>query len=333
MPTLVTLPSPKISLTWITDIHLSAVAPGRRSDAYRDQIFSKLNFVQKLTTQVGGACLCGGDIFHIKGSHSKANSLNMINEAIRVFGAFPTGKIYSAVGNHDIQFDRMDTITSQPIGVLIEAGVCHAINHNPVIFTNETDSVRVSVETFDYASGVETLAALMQSGPRLEVDYRVGIIHASGAPGDSRELFGEWTIGYNQLSGLDFDILLWGHDHTRTETVSCGNITHVNLGSLSRAALSRDEAERKIVAPVITFSASGARIKEVEVPCLPIAQVFRVEDKVIEKVRDNADVRKFFSDMNESVDGIESDSPVEVIELLCKDDPEVLSLVKDLCAF
>lgn len=331
---IIKLPSSKVALSWITDVHLSAIAPGRRSDAYRTQIFSKLNFARDLTAQVNGVCLCGGDIFHIKGSHSKANSLHMINEAIRVFGSFPTGKIYSAIGNHDVQYDRMDTIPSQPIGVLIEAGVCHALNYEPVIFTNEDETVKVSVETFDYADGITTLEALMATGKRQEgVDYRLGVVHASAISGNSREQFGEWMIGYNQLQDLDFDILLWGHDHTRTETETCGNVTHINLGSLSRAALSRDEVERKIVVPVLTFSSTGARIKEVEVPCLPIAQVFRVEDKVVEKVAGNDDVKKFFSDMNDSVDGIVSDSPIEVIEMLCKDDPEVGNLVKDLCAY
>jgi len=328
------LPNSSVVFTWITDIHLSAVAPGRRSDAYRSQIFRKLDFVRELTEKVNGVCLCGGDIFHIKGSHSKANSLNMINETIRMFGSYPTGKIYSAAGNHDIQFDRMDTIPSQPLGVLIEAGVCHLLNHEPVIFTNEDESVKVSVETFDYAGGVETMAALLNSGDRHpDVDYRLGIVHASGVPGDSRERFGEWTVGYNQLKDIDFDLLLWGHDHTRTETATVGNVTHINLGSLARAALSSDETERKIVTSILTFTAEKARIKEVEVPCLPIAQAFRTEDKVIEKSKDNSEVRKFFSDMNESVDEIISDDPIVVIESLCKDEPILASLIKELCEY
>ncbi len=328
------LPNKDVVLTWITDIHLSAVAPGRRSDAYRSQIFKKLNFVSELTHKVNGVCLCGGDIFHIKGSHSKANSLNMINEAIRVFGSFPTGKIYSAVGNHDIQYDRMDTIPSQPIGTLIEADVCHCINREPIIFTNENETIKVSVETFDYASGLETQAAILGSGDRLEgVDYRIGIVHASGVSGDSKEFFSDWMIGYNQLKHLDFDIMLWGHDHSRTETETCGNITHINLGSLARAALSTDETERKVVAVVLTLGAERARIKEVEVPVLPIDQVFRVEDKRVEKVKDSTEVKKFFNDMNDSVDDITTSDPIEIIETLCKDDTSLMELTKDLCNF
>lgn len=328
------LPSNDVVFTWITDIHLSAIAPGRRSDSYRSQIFDKLKFVSDLTHKVGGICLCGGDIFHIKGSHSKANSLNMINEAIRTFGSFPTGKIYSAVGNHDIQFDRMDTIPSQPIGVLIESEVCHCLNNHPVLFTNQTDTVTVSVESFDYASGVDTLAALLNSGERLEgVDYRIGIVHASGVSGESKEFFGDYLIGYKQLKHLDFDVLLWGHDHSRTETETCGNVTHINLGSLARAALSVDETERKVVASVLILGEDKARIREVEVPILPIEQVFRTEDKKVETAKDNSEVKKFFNEMNESVDDITSGDPIEVIEALCVGDPKLAELVKELCEY
>ena len=330
----IVIPNKDVVFTWMTDIHLSAVAPGRRSDAYRSQIFKKLNFISELTHKVNGVCLCGGDIFHIKGSQSKANSLNMINEAIRTFGSFPSGKIYSTVGNHDIQFDCMDTIASQPIGILMEADVCHCLNREPLIFTNEDGSVNVSVETFDYTSGVETQAALLGAGERLDgIDYRIGIVHASGVSGDSKEFFNDWLIGYNQLKNIDFDILLWGHDHSRTETETVGNVTHINLGSIARAALSMDEIERKVVATVITLGAEKARIKEVEVPVLPIEQVFRVEDKKVETVKDNAEVKKFFNDMQDSVDDISSDDPIVVIEALCLEEPKLAELVKELCEY
>jgi hypothetical protein len=216
----------------------------------------------------------------------------------------------------------------------MEAGVCHCLNREPLIFTNEDGSVNVSVETFDFASGVETQAALLGSGERQDgVDYRIGIVHASGVSGNSKEFFNDWLIGYNQLKNIDFDILLWGHDHSRTETETVGNVTHINLGSIARAALSMDEVERKVAATVITLGAEKARIKEVEIPVLPIEQVFRIEDKKVETVKDNAEVKKFFNDMQDSVDGISSGDPITVIEALCLEEPKLAELVKELCEY
>lgn len=334
-PTVIQLPWEKVTFSWITDLHLSAVPPGKRSADYEDQMFDKLDFVRNLSLARNAVCLCGGDIFHVKGPKSHANSLRMINRLIALIKQYPLGKWYSCIGNHDIQYDRMDTVPNQPIGVLIESDVCHPLNFHPVIFTNNDQSVKVLVESFDYAGGSETHAAIKAAGRRPEgIDYRIGIIHASGGPGDSRESFGEWMIGYNHLQHEDFDLMLWGHDHGRIETMSVGNITHVHLGALSRAALTETEINRKISVPIISFTSEKASIKEVEVPVLPAEQIFRKEDKIIEKIdEDTTEVKQFFSAMSESVEGITSGNPIEVIEALCVTDKTLSSLVKDLCEY
>ena len=334
-PKIVKLPWEKVTFTWITDIHLSAIPPGKRSPDYEDQMFSKLEFVKNLTTSREAVCLCGGDIFHVKGPKSSANPLRMINRLIGLIKTYPLGKWFSCIGNHDIQYDRMDTVTNQPIGVLIESNVLHPINWEPVIFTNKNESVKVLVESFDYAEGAETCAAIKAAGMRPEgIDYRIAIVHASGSPGDSRDSFGSWMIGYNQLKNEDFDLILWGHDHSRLETMRVGNVTHILLGALSRAALTETEITRKITVPILTFTPEKASIKEIDVPVLPAEQIFRKEDKVIEKIdEDNAEVKKFFNAMNDSVDGITSENPIEIIEVLCEKDSKLSSLIKDLCEY
>jgi hypothetical protein len=228
----------------------------------------------------------------------------------------------------------MDTLHNQPLGILAEAGVYVPLNRDPLrIEVDDTDPWNVLIETWDFASQEETYKALKQSGPRPDdVEYRLGIVHASGCSGDSKEFFTETIIGYNQLKKLDFDILLWGHDHTRTETEQCGNVTHVNLGSLARAALSTDEIERPVSAVLITLKQTGAKIKEIPLKVLPLEQAFRTEDKKVADVHQTAEMKEFFSDLSESVNEIESTNPIEVIDALCKDDPKLGSHVKEACS-
>ena len=78
-----------LNLVWITDLHLSDRAPGRRSDQYRAQIFDKLRQVRDICVEHDAICLVGGDVFHIKAPQSKANPPSLIREAIEVFGSFP----------------------------------------------------------------------------------------------------------------------------------------------------------------------------------------------------------------------------------------------------
>jgi DNA repair exonuclease SbcCD nuclease subunit len=319
-----------LNLVWITDIHLADRPPGRRSEAYRQHIFDKLAQVSEICREHNALCLVGGDVFHIKAPKSPSNSLDLIREAIEVFGKFPGGKVYGCIGNHDIQFDRMDTLPQSPLGILIESGVYVPLNGDPLIL--EMPSFNVQMDTWDFAEQEETYRALKLSGPRPDgVDYRIGIVHASGCSGDSKEFFSTSIIGYNQLRKLDYDIMLWGHDHTRTETETCGNITHVNLGSIARAALSEDETDRPVSAVLLRLTPEGARIKEIPLRVVPLDQAFRIEDKRVLDVRDTSEMKAFFSELSESVDEIESSDPITVVEALCKDDPKLCAHVKEKC--
>ena len=320
-----------LNLIWITDIHLSDRPPGRRSERYREQIFDKLKQVRDLCVKHNALCLVGGDVFHIKTPKSPANSLSMIREAIEVFGSFPGGCVYGCVGNHDIQFDRMDTLSHQPLGILEEAGVYRVIDKSLIIEAGGSDW-KIQVDAWDFMDQEQTYAALKTSGPYPDdTAYRIGLVHASGCTGDTREFFGTNIIGYNQLRNLDYDFLLWGHDHTRTETETCGFVTHINLGSLSRAALSMDEADRPVSAVLLHLGENNAKVKEIPLKVVTLEQAFRIEDKRVLDVKETSEMKEFFSDLSESVDEIESTDPITVIDALCKEDTKLNAHIKELC--
>jgi len=328
----VKLPHPRVNLVWITDLHMSAIPPGRRGDDYAGAIFDKLRFVLDLTEKLNGVCLVGGDVFHNKVAKSPGNSLATIERLIRVFGSYPLGRVWGAVGNHDLFADRMDSLPSQPLGLLIAAGCYRDLNREPVLFSNADDSVTVSVETFPYATGDKTLQALLNAPPRHpEAKYRVGVVHAYGEPGHGGTLYGEPKIGYNQVAHLDFDFLLWGHDHSRKETETVGNITHVNLGSMARAAFSYDEKDRPVVAAILSFAQDGIRYKEKDIPVKPLEVVFVHADKGVERAGKASNVLDFFSQMDEAVDGLETSEPREIAKQLCGDDLQLLQLLLELC--
>jgi len=270
-------------------------------------------------------------VFHEKRPKHPANSFSLIIGLIHALRRFPTGRVYGSVGNHDLSYDRMDSLPHQPLGLLIAAGVYCDLNREPVLFTN-TAGMGVSVETFPYAHGDETLKNLLAAGPRHpDAKYRVGIVHAYGEPGNGGTLYGEPKIGYNQVAHLDFDYLLWGHDHSRKETETVGNVTHVNLGSMARAAFSYDEKERPVVATILSFAEDGVRYKEKLIPVQPLEVVFVHADKGVEKVEKSNPVMEFFSQMDVVMEGIETSEPREILKQLCGDDPKLLQLVLELC--
>ena len=323
----------KVNFVYSTDWHASTKPPGRRQDDYQAAILSKVQFICDLTHKIHGVGLCGGDVFHVKNPKSQANGFPLLFPLLRLLRQFPTGQIYGSVGNHDIMYDRMDSLPHQPLGILVAAGAYCNLNDEPVLFVNEDESVKVLVETLPYAhTGAEALQGLLASGPRpKEATYRVGIVHAYGEPGNGGGMFGE-AIGYNQIQHLDYDYLLWGHDHSRHDTVKVGNITHINLGSLARAAYDYDELDRPVVATILSFATDGIRYKEKEIPVSPLNIAFKAVDKPVEDVSKSDEIKEFFAAMDEQVNDIESTDPGEVLKLLCPaDEPELLQMILELC--
>jgi DNA repair exonuclease SbcCD nuclease subunit len=330
--TVVKLPHPRCTFTFITDLHMSAVPPGRRGDDYQKAILDKVRFVRELTQRIKAVGLCGGDVFHSKNPRAASNTLGLLVEAAKEFREFPYGCLWGAVGNHDLSADRLDSLTKQPLGLLIAAGVYRDLTYNPVIFSNNSGTVQVLVETFPYAhEGV--LESIMAAAPRpAGVTHRVGIVHAYGQPGNEGSLFGERIIGYNEVAESDYDFLLWGHDHSRKETVTVGRPTHIHLGSLARAAFDTDQTDRPVACAIISFAEDGIRYKEKEIPVTPLQVAFQTADKGMDSVAKSEELKQFLTGLEEQVDDIEATDPREILKTLCPvDEPELLSFVKELC--
>jgi len=326
-------PKNRINLVWTTDWHFSDIPPGRRKDDYRVALLDKLVFVRKIVEKLNGAALCGGDVFHNKKPHHPGNSIRLIIDLMKMLRSFPQGCVYGSVGNHDISFDRMDTLKRQPLGLLMEVGAYHDLNKEIVIFTNKDESVKVSVETFPYAEGDITIKNIMGAGPRQpSIKHRIGVVHAYGHPGDAGSMFGTRTIGYNELQGCDFDMLLWGHDHSRHGVEEVGKTTHVNLGSMARAAFQYDEINRPVVAAILSFQPDGTwQFGEKAIPVKPLEIAFAAADKGMEEVAQSDEIQSFFAEMDEAVSGIEVNDPRDIIKELCKGDPRLESLLLELC--
>lgn len=320
----------KVNLTFITDIHLADRAPGRRRDNYRETILGKLRFARDLTMTVRGACICGGDVFHRKAPSQ--NSHMLVEATTNILKGFPGECIYGVVGNHDFSEDSISTLPKQPLGVLIAADAYKSIT-DPTVFKNNYGTVKVMVLGFDYKDTETTLQALEAKKELIdsyENHYKVAVIHQVGRPGEDGDFFGEKTIGYNSLTKYGFDAVLWGHDHSYVEPKQVGKTIHLHYGSLSRASLSTDEVDRDIVIPILSFDKNGLTIKTKLVPTTPLEACFNVSDAAVRKVTKSDDMKMFLDDMEEQVSEVESDDPLEILEVIC-DDKIVKDLVKDYC--
>jgi hypothetical protein len=150
-------------------------------------------------------------------------------------------------------------------------------------------------------------------------------------------MFGEWAIGFNDLIGTPYDVFLWGHDHKPKGLIQVGQQHHLYLGSLSRAALTADEAERPVTVAVLSFSTEGIKVLEREVPVKPLELAFHTAALDVERVDRRDDVSEhraaasaFLAEMQGHAEAVESEDPKELLLQLTKE-PAVIKEICDAC--
>jgi DNA repair exonuclease SbcCD nuclease subunit len=328
------LNQPEVVLAYTTDWHLSDVPPGRRAATYASEVLGKIRFAGEVAHRYGGVTICGGDVFHSKNARSSGNTFALANRLIDDLRKHPLGRVFGCHGNHDLWMDSTASIPAQPLGNLIAAGVFEDLSGGSIIFENQDASVRVQVDAFPYADDMVTLERVLNSPPREEgVTSRIILMHQYGNPGSQGSLFGHPTIGYDQMAACDYDLALWGHDHSRAEMVKVGNCTHVRYGSLSRASIAQDEVDRPVALALVTFTSQGRfTVEEINVPVRPLEIAFTQANREVERVQQSEEVERFFKEMDVAVETIESTDPRDTLRQFCPvGEPAVYDLAVELC--
>lgn len=311
--------SETLRFVFTTDWHLSDQPPGRRTAGYREEILAKVEFVRDLTQKLKAVGLFGGDLFHNKSPKSLGNTFSLTTRLIDTMYGFYLGRLFGTHGNHDLFADRVESIPSQPLGTVIAAGALEDLSATgSIIFESADATARVQVDAYPYTSDdMAALDRVLNAAPReAGVTHRIVLMHQYGDPGDAPTMFGHPTIGFNRMAECDYDFALWGHDHSRTETVTLGRCTHIRLGSLARAAYAEDEVDRPVAAAVLSFRGTKVGYKEVEVPVKPLQIAFTAAAKPVEQVRASDDVVEFFREMDTQVDSIDSEDPTVIARQL-----------------
>jgi DNA repair exonuclease SbcCD nuclease subunit len=228
----------------IGDIHARDTSPANRHPGYLDEIIDLLTQAATIQSNEGIECVVlAGDIFDFKrpGATSHATIIRLIH-TLRLFT-----NPYVVTGNHDIRNDRLDSLDSQPLGVLIAANVLTPLDgweeeHGWPIF------------------GLPWLQDWMDPNARRDAleDWREGagdnaliVTHAPIYPPamQSSQMFDLVpTHGPNSLSEAmdNTGHVYYGHIHEDHGIFTDDGVTYCNVGALSRGSLNEHNTSRAI---------------------------------------------------------------------------------------
>ena len=215
-----------------TDMHLADKNPASRIDGYMEAMLNKLEQARDICIERDiDVALCGGDIFHIK--TPTKNSHYLVSRTIDLFKSFPC-PIYSIYGNHDLRQDNITTLPKQPFYTLVKSGALTYL-HDEFF-----DNGNVRIFGMDYCSFPKE-EEFTKSNKGEKIQICVAHVNASSQFSD---LFGEKVYRYQDLKEESPNVFVFGHYHP-DQGIEIHNGKHfINVGSLSRGSLKKDELSR-----------------------------------------------------------------------------------------
>lgn len=233
----------------IGDLHLRAVPPISRKDNYPIVILEKLEYLASIAANYRcKTFILLGDVFD-----SPSTSLQYLAAVINAFKRISEKgiSVYTIVGNHDIKNNRMDSLYSTALGILVSTNY---VKLAPTNLNIENTIFRC----FNYPEEITK---------KNSDEYEVCIAHRYYEFNLDNE-----SLRKEDLINLNYDAMVLGHLHAPCETLEIGNTLLYRPGSLSRNA---SEPFNKTRMPrVLVFNCTNHKAAYLEVSCSNPADIF-----------------------------------------------------------
>jgi DNA repair exonuclease SbcCD nuclease subunit len=281
----------RIAFLFRTDTHTCDRSPISWKGDYPGEIWSNLRQIGQIAkdNEVRGV-LDGGDFFHVKAASRNPHFIVRETSAIHKEYGCP---VFSVEGNHDIQYNNLDTVEKQPIGVLYAAGIFQHLREE--VF--EDGVLRVRVVGVPY-SPVRTLDELRAITKKPGDTHLIVVIHqlaGKNPPAHVEEFFRDPVFRYEDLITPNGpDVFCFGHWHRDQGIETINGRIFVNQGAVSRGALIGENLTRTPKVSVIEITDSGVTAKQVELSVAPAEDVFDLEAKAAQET-ERRDIDQFIA--------------------------------------
>lgn len=252
----------------IGDLHLVDKPPSGCFDTYLMEQWTLLDECADLARSL--QCeftVFAGDIFHIK--TPSRNSHELVSRFIDKLTLWP-GDVFIVPGNHDVMHDRMESLSSQPLGVVAASGVAIVPSELfQYIIPNSSSVLQIA------PWGVE---------PKPQGSLSLTVSHAPIFPDGLVPPWEGWAAS-EEAAKLEHGYCYYGHIHEQHGVYldPVETVTFCNAGALTRGSLSEQDKTR--VVSVATWEASTGFTLVPLKNVLPAAEILRIEERDAEVQR------------------------------------------------
>ncbi len=307
-----------------SDEHLADISPGFRCDDYRSAILRKLEWQGEMAKRFEATSVMrGGDFFHVKAANKTTYATSTAAAEIHKKYHCPT---YVIPGNHDMSYNDPLSISRQPLGLMLESGVFQSMND----IRFEDGSMRVRVVGVEYTTDLD-VDGLHDKVRKQDGDtYTVAFVHALAAMAPDEKIqsfFNERIFDYRDLvfDGCP-DVYVFGHYHKDQGITNHLGTQFVNLGAVSRGALTFENLDRKPKVSLIKCNSQGIFVEEQIIPHEDSSKIFNLElKKKLDQERRSLD--GFINQLRVSASVSQSDTIEARKELLTQFPDDLRNLV------
>lgn len=301
----------KVTLVWRTDAHLSDEPPQSRTDDWAGTVLDKIVQVGKIAKEVeADGVLDGGDLFNLK---SPVRNSHALVQRVTVAHKDYTCPVFENVGNHDVKYGDLDYLSESPLGVLYESGVLDRLyDEHEAVFKNPPVTVRVvGVPYHGTQYDMNRFTSLVKG----KETWLVAVVHCLASSGGGTMYEGEDILKYADLANLAPDLWCFAHWHKNQGVQKIGKKWFVNVGSISRGALTQDEMDRKPVCAVLRFTEKEIACEQRLLKVRPAAEVFNVAGRARAEARDMT-MEAFVDNLQKTLSARTEGSLIEVVRNL-----------------
>jgi predicted phosphodiesterase len=277
-----------IRLLWRTDVHCRDSSPESRVDDWADTVADKLIQIGDLAREHHcAAVLDGGDFFDDK--TPVRTSHRLVSRVARIHATYPC-PTWGNVGNHDVRLAQLDNLGENPLETLFAAGTFRRLyDEHEAVF--QADGVKVRVVGIPYHGPRYDLGRLRAIN-RGDEDWLVCCAHLLASPQGGEMFANEDIVKYDELPDLapGVDVFCFGHWHKNQGIQEIrGGKQVVNVGSLTRGALTQDNIEREPGVVLMGFWPASRGIPPalefVKLKVKPSSEIFDLDKRVREEAR------------------------------------------------
>lgn len=263
----------------ILDPHISQSTPASRKDDYKTAIFGKISWIVRQANERNWkALVVAGDFFSVK-----PFSWQSLVELVGILKECQC-PIYVIPGNHDLYYERLDSLPKTPLGLLYEAGLVH--NFGVIedgLFTGLPFSADMQIP----------------NAPKRE-GHTVLVCHAFLGNNELEGSGSDWLY-YPDIINAGYSVVVAGHDHAPypAYTPTGTNLLVLRPGSISRGTKHIINRNRQPFMLVMTFKDDDT-VLEYEYLEIPAAKPQDIFSEIqIERESLNKSIKDFAARLEE----------------------------------